>query len=632
MMIDARRHSMKNIKIFVPLAVLFLSCFSTFCRADEPAAKSENPQAKTAETQPQAKSECTPLAEPAPEPACPRPADFLSKNQANEYIDEALAFIKTYPHSRSVTMVANDVIIVASMLARNDVADDMKRFLLLGHSQDFYTYHLLQTIKSSAGTNGGNSNQECIRLLNELVNNEKYPFRMGFIHDYLAAIQVSMAYFGTSLLDNDELLLDLALFSRVAGQDEQAEVYKKQLLKKEGDAKKIADIALGDWNDKVSILLQLHALKNREMTAIYAEYFASQLTEEQSRLPQVLKAAIEDGLESQQFADALELIEKSFPNSDDPQVLYWRAWCRQTLGNSADAIADLDMIREKFPDSPWKPLTEQMAGRIRAWDATLDQHAQAMLDAISKIREEGIEMLEASAQYRTPEGKAFDFYLATAAKTGYLQGVLSQKEKMIVGYSTKTDECKFYCDGQAQIEVAKQGGFYPDIRFSIDRLGPKHFGIGLDCKTSEYPCTLADFMKNLLETEAFRNKENLREFLEGMQKYGWQPVAVTDGQNEKLYRWVRPKIEKPEVEQWECAVSSDGKISRLSGESFDLSSLHYGRQDSFAWNAPAWPDLPVKQLEEFDWTSMFRVISAVGPLFTSKDNAQLAEKEDSAQR
>jgi hypothetical protein len=569
---------------------------------------------------------------PASEPPCPRPADFLARNQADEYIEQAQAYLKNHTTRNDAPMVAHDLMMVATAERKKDLADKMKERLLLEYPQSFYTYYLLLTMSNDSGPGPSNGGAECARLLKEIIAKADDPFSAEFNDKLVKTMQRCWAHFGERLLNDDELLLNLALLMRVGGQEEAARWHKDKLLKKEDKCRKIAEIALGDWSDKASILLKLHDLKKPELTDLYRRYFLSQLTPEQKRSPEMQKVAIADLLEQQEFEKALGLLEEPSSKIADPQLLYWRAWCRHTQGDAPGAMRDLAQIEEKYPESPWKPLAGQMADRIKGWDANLDQYAQGILDALSKIRAEGIEMLETTMRYQKEDGKAIDFYLSLAPRDGLLEVVISQSGKMTFGYATHAHDSKLYFDGEAAIHEFAQSGFYPDFKYQINRDPDGKYGFNFNANTSESPAALAGLAKPLQDSELFKTKADILELVKPALKGGWQPAQASNAAGEKVYRWVRPKIDQPTEECWQYAIAQSGEIRRVAGESVQCNSLRYGRQGSFQFSPPSWPDLPLARHEKMEATTMFRMLGAVASLFTTPDKTQVADKPTPTKR
>jgi hypothetical protein len=558
--------------------------------------------------------------------SCPRPAEFLSNGNVKEYIAKAREYLEKKPQSTSAPMVAYDLVIVAGATRDASLADEMKTRLVLNYSDSLYAYHLITTLPANMGSQGGKSFAD---LLKQSVKDAKKPFSTEFASKFCRAAYLGLRNIGPGFLSGDELVLDCALMASIAGDFQLKSICaaKKDDLKEESKA--IAEVLFDASSDDVAKLLKIHGLKKSESKPLFEQYYYSCLFPAEKESPQVAKVIIETLLSDKKFDEAMPLIEKLLKQQEDPQVLFWQAWCRQARNEPGKAMEILDRLQKKYSQSPWKSTAIELSALIKDRDAILDQHARALLDAIAKILEQGADAIEGTIVYQGEDQPPIFIYLATLSPRNMLEITVMREGKMLLGYKTEQGTSRFYIAGEPSVYQFNAKASYPNLRLNVQRDpdGQLQFGYGVNFGDSYQPFQLSQVLNQPFLT----SKDELLFQLKRGEKQGWMPTPVASDEGKKVYRWVCPLPDKPEFESFEFLISPESEICSFKTKSFQITKFHYGPSASFTFSPPSWPAVPVVEKEKSDPSILFRVLSTAMSIFNPQEK-KIAAKDAPATR
>ncbi|MBN2475236.1 MAG: hypothetical protein JXB62_11545 [Pirellulales bacterium] len=545
-------------------------------------------------------------------PVPPRPEDYFDSGRTPEYIRQAKQFLVEHPRAEAAPRVTFELLMAATVANDAKLADEAKGGLVMQYPTSLYTQYLLSTFPNPA---------DYRKLLTGLLKDRDDVFSGDFAKPYCRAAELGVKRWGDSFLSDDTFLLQGALMARAAGDYRLELLCLPKLARCKDPTQRIAQIGFSSTEDDVTKIAELSEILDNPTARLYERFFYGRLSDQQRASREIVRIVAKNHLAASEFSEALPLIEK-LAGDDDPQMLFWLGWCRATLGQTDQSLDVLDGLCRKHPQSPWSGQAKDLAQRVRQQQANLDQCADALLRVTSKARQHEMGAIEGTVAFRRDDGRELSLYLALIPERGHLELVLHQAGEILLGYQTTDRKSKLFFAGEPAIDVFDQKAFYPSPQFSLtrDENGKFNFNGGLQITGS--PEGISEVGQTVLDSPFLATKPGLLMLLTGVTAKGWLPEPAATTEAGRQFRWVRPAVTRPDVDCWQCVVTSEEKLCSLRVGPVTCTQLRYGPSDAFELAPPPWPDLPVVRKEKMDPAALFRMMGVAASLLNRQDNAE----------
>jgi hypothetical protein len=543
--------------------------------------------------------------------------EYLQGGRVAAFVEDARAFLSSDSQSIYASRVAHDLLVVGTVLGNDDIVTQAKRLLLLEYAGSAHGSYLVSTFPKAE------------ELRNFLVDAPGPAGDVAYARKFCRAVKLGFRRFGAEFLDDNHFRARCYLHSLTAEDKALTKAVLPALRAQVSEDKEEHPqlvLLLDEEVSNLAKLRRLHDLLEAEDSAdveFYIDFYASRLTKEERSSPEVLKILTERAVWGSGGQQALALLD-TLPKTErsDPKYLVLRAKLLWAEGRSEDALADL--MKAGQGEGVWAETATGFADGVRGWNERREALVQTIL-AVSKSFTKGTRGLDAEITFfkKEKDEKAMNFsaYLGLIPDENLLQVQVLEGEKTKFAYRTDADSSALYLSGWEKVMSFATSGPVPAPNFSLRRAEDGQFLL-------EGGATIAPSLEaakrsgvGLLDSPYLSTPLGLNALLQYavLRKGGWiektrQEGKVTFFSLRTLQRF-NPRGLRITIGVDEAGALRSILVNKLDGSTrVEVAKIRYGGE-AFSLRPATWPDLPVEERKQFDFSVIANVMSTIAQAF-----------------
>ncbi|MBO94961.1 MAG: hypothetical protein CMI32_08725 [Opitutales bacterium] len=563
---------------------------------------------------------CFPSASRAVEVNAPLFEEYLQGGRVGAFVEDARVFLTSNPQSLYAPRVAHDLLVVGAALGNDELVADAKRRLLLDYTSSVQAGYLASTFAKAED------------FRNFLVDAPGPAGELAFARKFCRVVKLGFRRFGAEFLDDPAFRVRCYLHSKTAGEVDLMRAVLPELRRRLAENEK-EEPALGVLLDEelsnLAKLRRLHVLLEAEELVdleFYLDFHAAALTEEERSGPEVAEILTERAVWGDGGQQALALLD-TLPKTirSDPKYLVLRAKVLWGGERGEDALTDLAKAAEG--KGAWAETATGFADGVRGWNERRPVLVGAILAAAKSFSGEttGLDA-EITFFKKEEDGKNLNYsaYIGIIPDKNLLQVHVREGENTKFAYRTDAKSSGLYLSGWKKVMRFATSGPVPAPNFTLQR----EEGGGFNLQGGATIAASLDAAKRsgagLLDSPYLSTPLGLNALLENTvrRKGGWIEASRKEGKVTLLSVRTLQRF-NPKGTRFTVGVDANGALQlirmvKLDGSTrVEIGKIRYG-DDSFELRPVVWPDLPVEDREQFDFSVIAQVMSAIGQAFESE--------------
>ncbi|MFP6900449.1 MAG: hypothetical protein VCA36_05875, partial [Opitutales bacterium] len=446
------------------------------------------------------------------------------------------------------------------------------------------------------------------------------------------AVKLGFRRFGAEFLIDHDFRARCYLHSLTAGDEALMKAVLPDLraqLKENKEEHPQLGILLDGELSNLAKLRRLHALLEAEESAdleFYIDFFAAGLSKQERSSPEVVKILAERAVWGSGGRQALALLER-LPKAirSDAKYLVLRAKVLWAESRSEDALADL--VKAADGEGPWAETAIQFADGVRGWNERRTALVQSILAAAKSFSEEttGLDA-EITFFKKEDDGKSLNYsaYLGIIPDKNILQVHVREGENIKFAYRTDAKSSGLYLSGWDKVMRFATSGPVPAPNFTLQREEDGGFNLQGGATIAASLDAAKKSGAGLLDSPYLSTALGLNALLEHTVRRngGWieaprKEDKVTLLSVRTLQRF-NPRGLRITVGVDEAGALRSILVNKLDGSTrVEVGKIRYGG-NSFELRPAVWPDLPVEERKQFDFSVIANVMGAIGQAFASE--------------
>ncbi len=525
--------------------------------------------------------------------------DYLAQGRGKEYVAWAENFLERNANSALAPRVALDLYMVGVKLDDDTLQQEAMRKLVFDYTDSPAT---LAMLKLSAQDAAG------FRMFVSAQFEKSYA-SAEFPKSFIAAATAGAQGFGTSFLDDNDLVLSLGLAALVTGDTRLLEYCRQRLATADEPLPQIATVALDPKPPGIQKISLLQAHKDRAAARKCHKFFVARLSEAERSTPEMLLLEAERLLSAGEWKDALPIVAKLAAARPEPRYLFWRALCLTAAGQHDLALPILRQLAAQHSQQPLGIACRQLLPAIETFDKNLDEHARVAHQQIQQLFKDDVAVVEALAYIVADDKVPYECYLGIDPAQNESLQLLAWRNKQVLFAAATGKTARIFLAGEEKIhEFQKYVLFKPALDIARDPDGK--FNLKFAGNITSELAALADVRKELLRSPFVGTEKGLRQLMVHECGKGNFPCPSYKENGRTILPWLIVDPMTCHVDVLKVALS-EGCISvqhLLEGGQCHLQAgLRYGQSGAFRLSPPAWPDLPVESHAEFDVAALLRL-------------------------
>ena len=559
-------------------------------------------------------------AAPAAEVKAPLFEEYLPGGRVAAYLKDAQAFLGANPQSPYAPRVSHDLLIVGTALGNDELMTEARRRLLLDYTGSAQAGYLATTFAKA----------EDFRAF--LVDAPGPAGELACARKFCRAVKLAFRRFGAEFLDDSDFRVRCYLHANTAGDAPLMKAVFPELrrqLAENGEKEPVLGILLNEELTNLDRLRRLHALLEAEESVdleFYMDFYAADLTEEERSSPEIAKILAERAIWGSGGQQALALLD-TLPKAirSDPKYLVLRAKVLWGGERGEDALRDLKKAAEG--KGAWAETAIDFADGVDGWNERRATLVESIL-AASKSFSKEISGLDAEIiVFKTEDdGKKLNYsaYLGIIPDKNLLQVHVREGDKVKFAYRTDAKSSGLYLSGWEKVMRFATSGPVPAPNFTLKREEDGRFNLqgGATIAASLDAAKISS--AGLLDSPYLSTAIGLGALLEYTvrRKGGWIEAPRKEGQVALSSVRTLQRF-NPRGMRFTVGVDENGalrliRMIKLDGSSrIEVRDVRYGG-DAFELRPPVWPDLPVEDRKEFDFSVIAQVMGAIGEAFADE--------------
>jgi hypothetical protein len=322
--------------------------------------------------------------------------------------------------------------------------------------------------------------------------------------------------------------------------------------------------------------------------------YTAELTEEQRSSPELVGLVAERMIEDRSFARLKDIFAKVCAKSPDARLLYLLAWGQAASGDSPAAAASLEKLCRQFPDSPWAVPARELLPAIRNLEKNLADHQAGLegaVQALTKTPPEVVEMnLRSGPQAATP----FRAYVAVNVSKESLELHIEKNQKLVAAVQASRTLDRIYLKGDTEIRTFSGDATIPYFAPSLRQKENGNWYFNFELGESPEASPLLGNLRSFFASPMFRPRNPaIMPQIYVMVEQGRFPAEVRSVDGHKIYRWLAPQLDSPELQTIELRLDQHNYPVSLASSGLFSAEFRCGPAAEISLQPPKWPDLPV---------------------------------------
>ncbi len=549
----------------------------------------------------------------ATEVPIPLTEDYLPAGRVSAYLTDAQEFLRKKPKDPYAPRLAQDLLMVAKATGKDKIAEGARRSLLFRYVNSLQAGHLLTSLGSDPKVLREFLLQEADR-----VDEAEPDFPARFCRCVLTAVR----RIGPKLLEDNAFRVRLLLLAEAAGVPNLRKAAIEPLRNLELGDEPLGQVVAAVLSSKTALdkLFAVHAIKSSDARFVES-FYLSRLDDKQRKLPAVVELLAKRAIFGPNKKPAKGIVRlEALPTKrrKEPRLICWKAKALLALDRPQEARKVLAAVQGS---DPWAKAARSLADGLEHAESRRDTLIKAILGAVGTFSKE-VEAIRVEATYK-PSAKddapVNNFYLGLSTAANALEVQFHRGETLVLAYRTEANSSALYSQGQDKILRYAASGAVPIPNFSLRRDpedGTFSFNFGAEMGASVEQA--ANQGERLLDNPYLATPAGLGVLLlYTLSSSGaWLPPPSSErGVTRHSIRFI--DSEDPVGKVLSLGLSPAGELRNLRYGDLDVHSIRYGPR-SLLENAPAWPDLPVEQREEFDFGAFMGLFASLSKLATAE--------------
>lgn len=530
------------------------------------------------------------------------PESFTARGALDEFIAHAREFLAQHPKDAAAPRAAMDLLMAASVKRDTAVQSAAAAHLVFDHPGSLQAAYFLTTY--------GQNHAQYKSFLQTQFEAMAPTLAAETAVKFTRAVELGVRQWGPGFLSGDDFLLQCALAAKVAGALNIEFFCKERLRSASETTRRIAEISLGR-DSAAAKFLALSAIGDNKSARQHQSYFLRQLSDQERGLAEVRRVIAATLLAEKKFAEALPIVDGLLSESPSDQLQYWKAWCLASKGQEPSALAELAQLVAKYPDSPYLPAAAELTASLGSLVENLDDHAETLDRAFSKLRSGEVSRIESQLGYVPKAGGEVEIYLALDTSGGETLELVVQKNKAtVLAFRSSPQGCRLFTQGDAAVHEYARSGVYLAPQLAFHPAADGSFQFNWSANLQGAPGGAASALQGVASSPVLATKQNILALLRHAVARGTFPSPVRQRAGMQVCSYLTPQADGPEISRGELSVDASGMLTGFHFDKLTCRRLKYGRTGDFEFSSPAWPDLPKSEHDQFDAATMFRFMAA----------------------
>jgi hypothetical protein len=532
----------------------------------------------------------------------PTPENYHA-NAAKKYVEDAAAFLKASPESVYAPRVAFDALIHTKRHGgAAGFEADLEGALLLDYPDSLHGGYYLRTLaEPKVGR----------QTLEVLISRDLKQPRDDFPQKFAGLLGRFLKQCGGELIEDHGIALKSIL---ILEQTKAAEMRQELLegfwerLKPEDSeyafAKQATDAELRTV-DRI-VALHTHALEKNLTAASLRDLLLRRLPKADSGASRMRFIRAEALIQGNLIERAIQEYREAEGDELGDKELWLRSWCEARSGKFTEARRGLDELRSRFPKSEYVSLASEVIENLLAGKKRVDDYAKALgriIDCAAKCTDSFHVMINQRGGEKKKTMVVFVDY--SGPRNEFSTTMCDPDLKVVAGFRSTPKEIVAFADGWGCVRRFDEAGFVPVpvLSLILDDDGnsfsfrTKSFSFGVPIPSP------------LLDIPWFADAENQGKTVRYFQKMGMCFAPIKESSKGRILKCIWPSVAGPRPAEWLIEVSGEGRLLKVESEDCTW-EFRSGMSLNQPFDAPAWPDVPVRQGDE-SYTAFLEVFMRV---------------------
>jgi hypothetical protein len=533
------------------------------------------------------------------------PGREVTGSALSVFVQRGRAWLDKHPDSEQAPRVAMDLLMAAAVGNDQNLAKAMQAMLVLKYTDTLQGRYVVSLFKDA---------QDYRKFLSEIADRNLPKGKDDFAAAFCRAVRLGGERFGSEMLSDASFLLKCAVLADQAA-DRQIRDRALGVLKgadhADTEAPKVADVCFAQDTPLADKVIKLHGMSQADARTIMRN-FLSRLPAAERTQPRIMRIVACEEMEDNNFAAALATIQNLPAEMQDDQVAFWELWCQFALGRRDKALAAAQELRKKHPDSPWSKAAAEYAAAIEGYEANFAANVSALLALSQQVRkasgafETRLEVMDEAGR---PKYRGF---VATIPERGFCELLVWKNETPLLAYKTDRQSSQMYMSGWPGIFAFNSPGAAPVVNLDVvrDEAGKLKIEFGFLLAMGSAPASKPG--KSPFESPYLNTETGLRELLASkFVATGVCPAAVSETRAGKVYAWLGPQTDSPELSRMELTIAPDGAASSVRLDEIHITNIRYGKAGEFTFTPQKWPEVQVISKDTMDMALFVEVMQGM---------------------
>ena len=550
--------------------------------------------------------------------------DYFQKSDLNGFIRAAKKFLKDKPKAAESPRVAMDFLMAAKVARNSQAVNEAISYLLFRYPSSLPTLHYLSSFEK-----GSQKLTETLKTQADLANLGDKEFAVAYCRTILLIARAK----NPELLKDSGLRLRAYLLAVKAEVDEIEKVASQSLAKDTGKNTNLGKAIKIVLSEKTMIekIQALDELEGKDVN-FCIQFYLAQLSDEQRKSSEVLslqlKQTLFDGIGNKEGSveKAFE-IHASLPTKTSKLAKYqtFLAYAQHLDGKDEEAIKTLKKISTKSSDkisAQWGKTAQSYADGLQHSENRKRLLLGALGKGIDRMSEETDAFFlkinwSTGSNPETPLQYHACLGLSKSMESFEIQ--IFAKDKLTFAFRTNPKSASIVPPSGDIIISFKSSGALPIPQFDVvrdirDGSFNYNFNLGFATSFAKLAAEGTNFLKNpYVGTD--KGREVLINYVLG-NKPIWLGSAksIKGGTSYPIFS-ITPN--EPSPTEANLAFDISGNLTSLSFGDVSFSTILRGDTEILE-KMPAWPDLPKREEEKFDFALFMEMVSQLSKATTSQ--------------
>jgi hypothetical protein len=522
-----------------------------------------------------------PIAAEPEQGAPPRAQDFLKEGKPTEFIVAAKTFLDQQPPGKDGEPIAVDLLMVATLAKDENAIRNGTLRLVADYPRSITGQYLLSGMQSEAYA----------KFLKKCFDKIDLQAEPRTLATWSRAVETGFQHYGPRFAD-DGLVAQAAL---AAEDPAKGLALRKSIRYLKPESIRTLDIA---FNPELTSRQKLLALKGQTGALAYAYrtiLYDARLTAEEQADPELAGVVAEPMIKDGDFAKA-EAVLARVSGLRDPRLLFWLAWAQGANGKTKESVDSLTALMKNHSSSPWAKPAAELLPAIQELEKSLQEHVSAADAALKAMEEKPPALVEIRLQSRPRAKTPFAGYLSLDVPADGAECLLDISGKTVAAVKISSDDNRLFVQGNSTIHQSAERYPIPYLMPEMKDKGNGNWSWDFLTAPAEFP--IRENLARILKLPALANAAGRQEFLQGLVRKGRFPAPVQTAREQRVFRWLTPHRERPELQVTEVHLTKDHKIAAVTWGDIVSIQVKSGSHPELKFTPPRWPELPTEKHEQ----------------------------------